>query len=442
MVTKVLATLLMLALLVGSAGCSKGDDGAPGTPDSGQSSGDAAFGKTSPPTGDSDFDQQQWDIQGNGEQPTQTHAPAPTFPTTPAAPTGENHAPAVTAITLDPSGTTVAKGNSVRISVTASDPDGDPLHYDWGATGGSFDSTEGFRAVWHAPDLTGTFVVTVTVTDGRGGTVSAQQSLTVIANNSPVVDSLTTSAASVGPGGSVIVTGVAHDPDGDSVSYKWTADGGVITGAGPNVTWVAPQVAPGGQETYTIKLTVDDGKGGVAIKTTTETIVFGYVTEVFKAIPAATGTVVLRGGSDVTRLVAGDNASNESLRAFWTFDLGKVKSSDIQSASLQFTYKQTVGDPFNTKLGIGGVRVWIVRYPPDKLPDYQQDPVQELTVQPLRESPASFDVTLYTRRIGQNMAIDDLVQLMVGFQRTTNNDGVEDSMEWSGATLTVTYAPV
>lgn len=152
-------------------------------------------------------------------------------------------------------------------------------------------------------------------------------------------------------------------------------------------------------------------------------------------------------------MLAGDDANNESFRAFWTFDLGKVKSSDIQKATLSFTHKRTAGDPFSLSslgLGLGGIRVWIVRYDPTGLPRFgvatitevQELFVPELAGEPLRASPVEFDITTYVERIGQNMATDDFVQLMVGFQKTSNNDGKADFVEWEKATVTVTYAPV
>jgi hypothetical protein len=130
-----------------------------------------------------------------------------------------------------------------------------------------------------------------------------------------------------------------------------------------------------------------------------------------------------------------------------------LKSTDVQQATLRFTHQQTVGDPFsleNLQLGLGGIRVWIVRYDPTGLPRYgtetitevQELFVEELAGEPLRRSPADYDITLYVQRIGQNMATDDLVQLMVGFQKNTQNDNVADFMEWSSASITVTYAPV
>lgn len=442
-------TALLVALLLVAAGCGGGDAPAPTTPSSGSSAGDAAFGKTTPPTTSDDFDEQPWTPQPTTPAGTTT----PTTPVVPTVPSGANRAPQVAGIALDPSGTTVPMNGTVRISVSASDADGDALQYTWGATGGTFDSTDGYRAVWRAPQIVGSFVVNVMVSDGKGGSTPAQQSFTVVSNNSPAISSFSLSATSVAPGGSVIASGTASDPDGDPVSYKWSADGGTITGTGQNVTWLAPQAQPGEQSEFHIQLKVEDGRGGSDQRVETVTIVFGYVTETFNVVPASTGTVIRNGGSDTTRTRAGDDATNESFRAFWTFDLGKVKSSDVTQATLSFTHKQTVGDPFrleNLQLGLGGIRVWIVRYDSTKLPRYgaetitevQELFVPELAGEPLRTSPSSYDITPYVQRIGQNMATDNYVQIMVGFQKTTQNDNVEDSMEWSNAAIAVTYAPV
>ena len=86
-----------------------------------------------------------------------------------------NRPPEVSTITLDPAGAEVSKNGTVRMSSTASDPDGDSIEYKWAANGGSFDTVEGFRCVWRAPELTGSFTVTLTVTDGHGGTTTVPQ---------------------------------------------------------------------------------------------------------------------------------------------------------------------------------------------------------------------------------------------------------------------------
>jgi rhodanese-related sulfurtransferase len=59
---------------------------------------------------------------------------------------------------------------------------------------------------------------------------------------------------------------IASDPDNDKLSYKWSADGGSISGEGSMVTWIAP--SQGGE--IIIAVTVSDGSSGVA----TRSIVF------------------------------------------------------------------------------------------------------------------------------------------------------------------------
>ena len=75
----------------------------------------------------------------------------------------------------------------------------------------------------------------------------------------PVIASLVANPTSVAPKGSSTVTCVASDPDGDTLSYTWTFTGGTKTGIGDTITWVAPNAA----NTYTVRVRVSDGKGGV-----------------------------------------------------------------------------------------------------------------------------------------------------------------------------------
>jgi hypothetical protein len=50
----------------------------------------------------------------------------------------------------------------------ATDPDEDELTYSWSAERGNI-SGEGGEVTWVAPSEYGTFIITLTVTDGRGG---------------------------------------------------------------------------------------------------------------------------------------------------------------------------------------------------------------------------------------------------------------------------------
>lgn len=64
--------------------------------------------------------------------------------------------------------------NKTYLSVEASDPDGDALHYQWRVTGGSIENRDSSQTVWTMPDGPGLHFAYVTVSDGKGGYVEQQ----------------------------------------------------------------------------------------------------------------------------------------------------------------------------------------------------------------------------------------------------------------------------
>lgn len=85
-----------------------------------------------------------------------------------------NKPPRIDALTPPRSETVnVAIGSELTFSVTASDPDGDPLGYSWSKTGeGVLTAGNSPVATWTAPEAAGTATVKVVISDGKGGTVS------------------------------------------------------------------------------------------------------------------------------------------------------------------------------------------------------------------------------------------------------------------------------
>jgi outer membrane protein OmpA-like peptidoglycan-associated protein len=69
------------------------------------------------------------------------------------------------------------------------------------------------------------------------------------------------SSVIIGSNETVRVTARASDPDNDTLSYAWTANGGRVDGTGAEVSWNPGNAGPG---MYTITARVDDGKGGTA----------------------------------------------------------------------------------------------------------------------------------------------------------------------------------
>jgi len=146
---------------------------------------------------------------------------------------------------------------SLQVTCNASDPEGDELSYSWSASGGEINGA-GALVTWTAPDSVGSYNVIVTVTDGRGGEETKQVIIIVRANEPPYINNLVADADWTTPSGSLQVTCNATDPDGDELSYQWSASGGSITDTGSEVIWTAPEEVG----TYSITVVVTDGHRG------------------------------------------------------------------------------------------------------------------------------------------------------------------------------------
>ena len=97
----------------------------------------------------------------------------PSAPSQPAA--AANRQPTVT-IAVSPSGQAVMGATNVTFTATGSDPDGDPLIYSWNFGDGTSASGASTGKVFNSA---GNFTVTVTASDGRGGSGTASQAVTV-----------------------------------------------------------------------------------------------------------------------------------------------------------------------------------------------------------------------------------------------------------------------
>ena len=83
-------------------------------------------------------------------------------------------------------------------------------------------------------------------------------SCTTVVNRRPVITSLEAESEWIIPLGSLQVTCITSDPDGDELSYQWTTTGGDISGTGAVVIWTAPEEVG----MYDITVVVDDGHDG------------------------------------------------------------------------------------------------------------------------------------------------------------------------------------
>ena len=175
--------------------------------------------------------------------------------------TTQNTAPSAGTITVSPS--SVYRTQTATLTSTASDPDNDPLTYNWTitpSTGYTLTDGTSATATFSATTL-GTYTVTLTVTDPSGATATATSSI-VVYNRQPTA----TPSADEGPsqyaGATFHLHANANDPDSaDTLSYTWTLDAHptgayTLTGADTANPVLTTSTSPGD---WNFTLTVTDG---------------------------------------------------------------------------------------------------------------------------------------------------------------------------------------
>jgi len=198
---------------------------------------------------------------------------------------------------------------SCQIVCNATDQDGDELSYNWSASGGNITGA-GTAVNWTAPDSLGFYNITVDVTDGRGGEATSQITIQVRTNKSPIITGLIADAVWTLPSGSLQVTCNASDPDGDELSYEWSATAGDISGTGAVVDWTAPEEVG----IYDVTVVVEDGYGGEDTKSVTLSVATGTPPIIEDLIVTAKEPKYLKGG------IPGD----------YDYKVGRTKEYDIE----------------------------------------------------------------------------------------------------------------
>jgi len=187
----------------------------------------------------------------------------------------------------------------------SSDPNGDPLTYQWSvasAPNGSTASISNPTSVnpSFTPDFPGTYTIQLVVNDGRVNSAPDTVRIDVIQpNRNPIAN----------PGGPYTgVVGVpvqlngsgSSDPDGDPLTYDWQfGDGTTGSGVTPVHTYSSPGL-------YTVTLTVQDGKGGSSSAQTTADITIPG--------PSITGFTPTEGPVGTTVTISGANFNAPGLR--------------------------------------------------------------------------------------------------------------------------------
>lgn len=212
---------------------------------------------------------------------------------------GDNTAPTA-AVTADPTSTTV--GRVVQLDATGSTDAETPngLTYDWDYGDGET-AVDAGATPRHSWVETGTFTVTVTVTDPDGLSDTATVDVVVDeATNTPPTAELSATPATVDAGEDVTFDASASTDaeTPDDLVYDWNfGDGTTMRDAGPVVTHAYTRT---GERTAYVLVTDTDGQSDVAAATVTVNAVGTAPTAVLKVVPkvAVTGqTITLSAGA-------------------------------------------------------------------------------------------------------------------------------------------------
>ncbi len=161
---------------------------------------------------------------------------------------------------LDTESLTIEIGDSVLIYCAAEDHDQDTLTFSWQVDSGQI-TVNANMATWLPPQTPGNYQISCVVTDVNSGKDSAYIHIEVVEsiNQLPSIASMQASQRKIDLQSETQIFCSASDPDGDSLSYLWSADAGTITGSDSSVTWKAPDI----EGNYYITCRVEDGLGGV-----------------------------------------------------------------------------------------------------------------------------------------------------------------------------------
>ena len=234
----------------------------------------------------------------------------------------KNPSPSTSSVTMD-------AGTSKAFSITASDPDNDPLTFKWFVDGKKrTGSNASFNYSTMDQDV-GTHEVKVSVSDGMNTTSYSWTVLVLTVDHPPVLQNVNPAESDVvmNSGETKLFQVTASDPDGDSLTYKWTLDG---TPMGSRSSFqYSPEVEAVGL--HAVKVVISDGKLSISVNWTLEVLNANHAPIIRSTIPE--NGAKYKTTDQIPFEVDGYDEDGNTLTYLWTSNLdgtlGREKSVTV-----------------------------------------------------------------------------------------------------------------
>ncbi|HEY3138507.1 MAG TPA: hypothetical protein VGL29_20960, partial [Blastocatellia bacterium] len=244
---------------------------------------------------------------------------------------------------IDASQLFVHAGDSVTLTARATDPNDDVLTYKWMASAGQLIgdglsitlSTAGVDPGAGRADIK----VNVTVSDGRGGSASAGQTITVtpaiVADTgtpNPVASTLgvnlEASPRSISAGETVSLTANVSNRDPNEVTYEWKTSAGTLRSGGRSATLDTSSVQLGGNSRQvSVTVTVRDASGAAVTDTATISVAATAPSNWPPTISLRANRQSVQQGEDVEIFANASDRDGDPLAYSWKVSEGQLVDS-------------------------------------------------------------------------------------------------------------------
>jgi len=245
-------------------------------------------------------------------------------------------------IDLDTSAT-VSDNEPLRVSPTVTDADGDVITYKWAVNNDDVtiedDDSPSTTFNFPASNEEKTYTITLTATDSKGASSSKAMQVKVAAmttqNQAPIIELV--ESVDVNNNEPLTVNPTVSDPDGDSLTFKWSTSDEVNVSNSNDRSTTFSFPAHDSNKSYALTLTVTDSNGAWSAKTMTVNVL-GKIPDNKPPIIDLVANKTVESNQTVLFSPTVSDPENDELSYQWSSDDSSVIFSDSTLVQSSVTF--------------------------------------------------------------------------------------------------------